>query len=673
MSVAIHALVLLYPACYASTMSTRPNRVAQTSTEVRKLYKRNGGGIPERQQRQLERAADLEKRAQGLREREERNRANKKKREEKERKDAALRRINGVGLATQLAGYSHTQAQLKRGMEAFIGYNKNRKLEQQKKELEVAKKLEAIVEAEVSKEPWDEDDTFDIPNPPTRAEDQFDDDLDDETLLELHDSILSDPVEERTDAPKPVPVASLAPVPRSSSVEPSQGDTNFVRLHGPINKVVDSILEKLSDPLVELLSHDHSTDCTTWDPSPALLYKLNPPSVPPHRLRIKVGCVVTLLRDLNSSSQLSKSQHLQILRIEQERLECLVLDGQLEGTKTFLTKVPFIVKYRNEAKCPYQRIQFPIQVSQNYVVPPINRRVSQSRFKKLTPTGQIAQQSNSSVKRSVSLPKKAPQFKRNPSFKLPGLPASKSMTAIATKSMPSPPTPFLDGWDDFLDTATQIARDLSSEPIKAPLQKTGASASPIQPPKEPSFPVNASAPPLSTQDFDFSLEDLDISPVLPKAEPQTTTPQLESEISHSCQGQTLKTFPRTWEPAKKDAISAVQPPKPRVTSMKPPHTPALKRKFTESPHNGTTSTFKRHQSNAIPTGLNLGSASDPGNSAFQNSITKKATNNAGSKRPTTPLAMRMPSFSDFGISTQEAASFFGDDDELAFGSPPIAV
>jgi hypothetical protein len=28
---------------------------------------------------------------------------------------------------------------------------------------------------------------------------------------------------------------------------------------------------------------------------------------------------------------------------------------------------------------------------------------------------------------------------------------------------------------------------------------------------------------------------------------------------------------------------------------------------------------------------------------------------------------------DFGISTQEAASFFADDEDLCFGSPPITV
>jgi hypothetical protein len=31
------------------------------------------------------------------------------------------------------------------------------------------------------------------------------------------------------------------------------------------------------------------------------------------------------------------------------------------------------------------------------------------------------------------------------------------------------------------------------------------------------------------------------------------------------------------------------------------------------------------------------------------------------------------SFDDFIMSTQEAASFFDDDDSLSFGSPPIAA
>lgn len=657
-------------------MTTRPTRIAQTSTEVKKLYKQNGSVCSERQQRQLERAADLERRAWSIREREERGKANKKKREEKEMKEAALRRTKGVGLATQLIGYSHTQARLKKGMEAFLGYQKKSEQDQKKKELEVANQLEAVVE-EAAKEPWDDetDDTFDIPEPCTRSGDQWmDDGLDDDTLLELHDQVMSDPVEEATEALHPPKIVSSAPVAHSPCMIQPKEDVDFVRLHGPINKMIDSILQKLPEPLIELLSQDRSIDPTTWDPSPALLHKLNPPGLPHHRLRIKVGCVVALLRDLNSSSQLSKSQHLQILRVEQERLECLVLDGQLEGTKTILTKVSFAAKHRNEATFPFQRIQFPIQVSKDFATPVHSRKPSLSGFKKHTQSGQAPQPSNSSSKRLIPAPKAPLQANRNPSFKLPGLPASKSKpTPISKSTLPPPaPAPALDGWDDFLDTATQIARDLSfepSSPCKAPVNSN--------PPVVPAIPISNSLPPLSTQDFDFSVEDLDDSPILPQADsidlegrskkraPSPPTPAQFSKItpqpSHAMQthsGQTTKTDVSTVSPLNQTALKRKHPEDSDQVAV---DSVPRKRTVATSASRNSSHHEKRVQSHST------------GPKVVFNTAPTNAVSNTGAKRSTSnPQTMSRPSFSEFGLSTQEANSFFDDDDDLTL-SPPIAV
>lgn len=666
-------------------MPTHTTRIAQTSTEVKKLYKKNGPGLSERQQRQLERAADLEQRAQFLREREERSKANKKKREQKERKEEALRRQNGVGLATQMVGYSHTQAKMKKGMEAFTGYKKKREVredEQKKKEHEVLKQLEAVMEEEVVKEPWDDDDVFDAPVPTTRTDDQFDDDLDDETLLEFHDKVMSDPVEEMIEPPEPQPIVSSAPVTRSPKlVDASQKDMSFVRLHGPVNKMVDSLLNKLPETLVELLSHDCSVDPATWDPSPSLLHKLNPSGFPPHRLRIKVGCAVSLLRDLNTSSQLSKSQHLQILRIEQERLECLVLDGQLEGTKAFLTKVSFFAKHRNEDKCAYKRIQFPIQISMDYATPPIIRKAGQSGFKKPTPTGQPPQLLYTPVKRPDPMPTKKArtQLQRNPSFKLPGLPASKTSTVAVLPQAPISPTSILDGWDDFLDTATQIARDLSSEPSSS----SKAITKPLSAPRLPVVPAplaKPSLPLLSTDEFDFLSEDLDISPILPQNNSATNPISVPNPQSKNLNGtldvleKPQRVNPAPARPQDMAAVSVASASKPPVTSTKPPGNPPPKRKFTETSSETTrTATYKHYQNNPTPKKINVAPVKSAAMTAIRNTATNRATSRADPKEFMNAPAKGMPSFSDFGISTQEAVSLFDDDDDFAFGSPPVMV
>ncbi|KAF2677376.1 hypothetical protein K458DRAFT_447026 [Lentithecium fluviatile CBS 122367] len=617
-------------------MTTRPTRIVQTSTEAKKLHKRNATAIPERQLRQLERGAELEKRAARFRDAEERRKAAKRKRGERERKEAEARRHMGVGLATQLIGYSRTQAQLKSGMEAFLGFKK-RQVEERRKEVEVAKQLEALVEEDV-KEPWDDDaaeEDFDLPGLDTAGGEQlFDDDLDDDTLLEIHDLVTSDPMEESNDDAQPAASTSVAEAPKCISIKES---ADYVRLHGPINKAIQAILDKLPEPLIELLSEDISTNPDIWDPAPSLLHKLNPVGLPPHRLHVKAGCVVTLLRELNSSSSLSKSQHLRVIRTEKDRLECLVLDGQLEGTQTFLTRVSFSANHRNDGNRAYQRMQFPIQVSKDWVSKDVSREMSQPTFKLPSIPGL---EPSPSV---LAIPKPKPH--PNPSFKLPGLPASKVKSPGPSKPTHPPACSLLDGWDDFLDSGTQIARELSSEP--PPSDKALPATHSV-----PSVPVANTLPPPSTQefDFDFLLDDLD-------DEPYNKPPYKESKMS--------------MPPPEKPRADSHAPPKPTKKSPFPrtDHPLTSKHKIAPPPpRSEPESASKRKMVDQSP-------ASVPTKRVAFVEPSRPTAAHIQSERVALASKVVKPlkAFNEFGLSTQEAASFFEDDEGLAFGSPMIAV
>jgi hypothetical protein len=660
-------------------MAPTPNRIAQTTSEVKKQYKQQGVRLPQGQQKQLERAYELDVRATRLRDAQERRRANEKKRKEKEEKAKAARIQTGVGLATQLIGYNHTQAQLKNGMEAFLGVKKRQAEEKRqadekcKHEMELAKKLEAIAKT-IEKEPWDDDDVgdFDLPQLSTSFG-ELDDDLDDETLLEAHDLVMSDPIEEpptKAHMPPPPLQPRVTSPPKPTT---AKDDPDFTRLHGPINKAIESILDRLPGPLVELLSQDISLKAPAWDPAHGLLHKLNPLGLPPHRLRVKVGSVVTLLRDLNISSQLSKSQHLRVLRAESVRLECLVLDGQLEGTTTILTRVPFSAKYRNDGQFPFQRTQFPVRIAADYVPMSVPRSTSQ-------PASKVP--SRSGVEQSSSLPKRPTppvtnalsQLSTKLSFKLPGLPASKQTVSVSIPAKPvipsqitaQPTSALTDGWDDFLESGTQIARELCSDsPVKQrpPQAAVGASSS-----------IAQSLPPLSTQDFDFSMDDLEDAPAPVLVIPTPRVAEGRTSRSHSA-------VP-TAKPMVRPAPLIHQVPSPEKSlpqksrTAPPPARPARKVIRILTPITAP----------AIDLSV-LRPSQRPLSAPDLFTLKRKATNASPppSKRPRVelpkPKAPRGPAaslkpyvpMSDFGISTQEAAHFFADDDEFLFGTPPHIV
>lgn len=108
-------------------MPTGSTRAApQTLRQAKAAYKKQGPRLSERERRQIERGAELLRRAERAKEQERRRKDYQRRREDRERKEREARRSVGIGLATQLAGYSHTQTAMKRGMERFLGVGRTR-------------------------------------------------------------------------------------------------------------------------------------------------------------------------------------------------------------------------------------------------------------------------------------------------------------------------------------------------------------------------------------------------------------------------------------------------------------------------------------------------------------------------------------------------------------------
>jgi hypothetical protein len=343
----------------------------------------------------------------------------------------------------------------------------------------------------LEQEPWDIDDNLDIDDlsleqprdtsisqavnrqdgtPPGTIEQPSSEpwDLDDQTLLDFVQEPAQDIIEKLTSSAGPV----LQTTPKSTPKP--LGECSFVRLHGPLDRAIEKLLEALPDPLIELLSEDVSSDLSKWSPAPALLYKLRPPDLPLHRLRLKVGCTVALLRDLDSSSQASKSRHVRIVGITKERLDCVVLDGHLARTKTFLTRIRFTGRYKNEEQYAYTRTHFPVRVV-SFAPPPGNPSAYTASHTLKRPHGHTvtipSNQKSSCLGPRSSASSQIPKAPPPSVLKLPNLKVDQ------------------DCWDDFLASGTQIARELSAETAASPGKMSSLS--------------------FCTQDLDFSADDLE--------------------------------------------------------------------------------------------------------------------------------------------------------------------
>jgi hypothetical protein len=99
---------------------TRPKTLRQAKAD----YKKYSHRLSDKDLSLCERAAELDRRAEAVRAREKRRRQAQQRREEQQKSEEDARRKIGIGLATQLAGYSNTQKQMRAGMEAFLGLGK---------------------------------------------------------------------------------------------------------------------------------------------------------------------------------------------------------------------------------------------------------------------------------------------------------------------------------------------------------------------------------------------------------------------------------------------------------------------------------------------------------------------------------------------------------------------
>jgi hypothetical protein len=447
--------------------------------------------------------------------------------------------------------------------------------------------MEAIAES-MKKEPWDDDD-------------------DDESLLKAHYMLMSDQVEEHQvvarQPPVPAPFVTPAPPVAPSPPKPpvQKYTTDFIRTHGPINKAIEVVLNKLPGLPIEFLSQDMSLNVRRWDPPQGLLYKLNPIGVPPHRLRVKVGCIVSLLRDLNTSSQLPRSQHLRVLRCKNDRLECLVLDGQLEERKTFLIRVPFRAKYRDSDQHPFQRTQFPIRVI-DCSLSSLPRETSQTGFKLPTILGRVPP-THLPTKPAPPVAKAKPQANKNSGFKLPGLPTLISYSSLPSKppptSIPTPPIPpfCIDRWDDLLESGTQIARDLATEmdPHATHRSQCTIAAHVV---------IDESLPLMSKQGLNFSMDHLDYN-----TEPQDKLNVLQPSTPQPAQTMAKKlTLPL---PANAVAPRIAQSTYEMVHSLPPMNwnLPRPEQHFvktpTTQPRAKSLIAFKQHKSAVTPVGAPL--------------------------------------------------------------------
>lgn len=127
-----------------------------------------------------------------------------------------------------------------------------------------------------------------------------------------------------------------------------------------VGKVNNLILAKIDAPTQVYYSVDTVLDLKEAVHFPTeFLNSLQPSGLPPHKLVLKVGCPIILLRNLNPP-KLCNGTRLQVKSLKTFLIECTILTGCGTGEVVLIPRIPLMP---TELPFQFKRLQFPVKLS----------------------------------------------------------------------------------------------------------------------------------------------------------------------------------------------------------------------------------------------------------------------------------------------------------------------
>ncbi|ONM62889.1 PIF1 helicase [Zea mays] len=111
----------------------------------------------------------------------------------------------------------------------------------------------------------------------------------------------------------------------------------------------------------------HSFDSAMDDPHnyypPEFLNTLTPNGLPPHVLKLKIGCPVILLRNIDPANGLCNGTRLVVRGFQRNSIDTEIVLGQYAGKRIFLPRIPLCPSDDEIFPFQFKRKQFPIRLS----------------------------------------------------------------------------------------------------------------------------------------------------------------------------------------------------------------------------------------------------------------------------------------------------------------------
>ncbi|GMF58967.1 unnamed protein product [Phytophthora fragariaefolia] len=132
-----------------------------------------------------------------------------------------------------------------------------------------------------------------------------------------------------------------------------------------VHRINDAVAARLDGDAHEYRSIDKLQDDEDWNFfEPEILNSVNINGIPPHKLTLKKGAPIMLMRNLNPDLGLCNSTRHRVVELKPNVTHAKIMTGERRGQDVLIPRIVFISD-GNDASFPYQlrRKQFPVQTA----------------------------------------------------------------------------------------------------------------------------------------------------------------------------------------------------------------------------------------------------------------------------------------------------------------------
>lgn len=149
--------------------------------------------------------------------------------------------------------------------------------------------------------------------------------------------------------------------PQSAEIEFPE---NVCQLQSSINELVSKVYPNIETKIPGNIIEYNSIDTMTTEDEAVnypteFLNSLQPTGMPPHILKLKVGAILTVLRNLNPP-KLCNGTRVIVKKLTKNLIEARILTGKYKGEEILIPRIPII---STDMPFEFKRMQFPVKLA----------------------------------------------------------------------------------------------------------------------------------------------------------------------------------------------------------------------------------------------------------------------------------------------------------------------